>query len=118
MSEHPLWKDTRPPDTAWKAPKGLSQAERVAEQDQAAGGRDAREIRLSDGRCAHASIALRVLRQGRRIYAYLRWSVGGKTRERYVGEVEYDTRRENLAQAWRIVREASLLSAESTFRDG
>lgn len=47
--------------------------------------------------------------KGRRIYAYLRWSVGTKTYERYVGEVDQSTRAENLAQAWRRVHNAGLL---------
>lgn len=112
MNTHPLWKESRAPDIAWKPPAGLSRAERVAEQDGAAGGRTAREIRLGAGRRAHASIALRVLRNGRRIYAYLRWSAGGKTYERYVGEVDRDNRAANLAQAWHVAHQARLLDVE------
>lgn len=112
MNPHPLWKESRPPDAAWKPPAGLTKSERAAEQDVAAGGRKAREMLLGKGRCAHASIALRVLRTGRRIYAYLRWSAGGKTYERYVGEVDFDSRDANLAQAWRIVRQGGLLDTE------
>jgi hypothetical protein len=112
VSPHPRWKESRPPDTTWKAPAGLSQPERAAEQDAAAGGRTAREVRLAVGRHAHASIALRVLRNGRRIYAYLRWSTGGKTHERYVGEVDRDSRAANLAQAWRTAHQAGLLDTE------
>lgn len=112
MSPHPLWKESRPADMAWKAPAGLSQSERAAEQDAAAGGRTAREVKLGAGRHAHASIALRVLRHGRRIYAYLRWSAGGKTYERYVGEVDRDSRAANLAQAWRVARQGGLLDIE------
>jgi DNA mismatch endonuclease (patch repair protein) len=84
-------------------------ASRAVEQDTAAGGRAAREVRLSGGRCGHASIAFRVWSKGRRIYAYLRWSDGGKTNERYVGEVDRDNRAANLAQAWHAVHEAGLL---------
>jgi hypothetical protein len=112
VSPHPLWKESRPSDTAWKTPAGLTKPERAAEQDAAAGGRKAREMRLGKGRCAHASIALRVLRNGRRIYAYLRWSAGGKTYERYVGEVDSDSRAANLAQAWRIARQGGLFDTE------
>lgn len=78
-------------------------------------------MRLGMGRCAHASIALRVLRAGRRIYAYLRWSAGGKTHERYVGEVDSDSRAANLAQAWRIARQSGLLTPnipERTIAEG
>jgi hypothetical protein len=112
VSPHPLWKESRPSDTALKTPAGLTKPERAAEQDAAAGGRKAREMRLGKGRCAHASIALRVLRNGRRIYAYLRWSAGGKTYERYVGEVDSDSRAANLAQAWRIARQGGLFDTE------
>lgn len=112
MSPHSLWKESRPADAAWKPAKGQSQAQRAAEQDIAAGGRAAREVRLSGGRCGHASIALRVLPKGRRIYAYLRWSDSGKTYEHYVGEVDRDTRAANLVQAWHTVHQAGLLDRE------
>jgi DNA mismatch endonuclease (patch repair protein) len=96
---------------------GLSKAQRVAEQDTAAGGRVAREVHFSEGRRGHASIALRVFK-GRRIYAYLRWSDGGKTHERYVGEVDRDNRAANLAQAWHAVHEAGLLDVETRSANG
>jgi DNA mismatch endonuclease (patch repair protein) len=60
-------------------------------------------------RRAHASIALRAFTSGRQIYPYLRRSLGGKMRERYVGEVDAPTREENLARARREVHERSLL---------
>lgn len=113
MIKHRLWKESRPPDIAWRPPAGLSRLERAAEQDKAAGGRAARAIRLTGGRHAHASIAFRVLRKGRRIYAYLRWSTGGKTYERYVGEVDLDNRAANLAAAWRVAQEAGLLDVDA-----
>src|SRR6266545_572719 len=113
MSPHPLWKESRPPDITWRAPAGLSRSERAAEQDQAAGGRAARVVRLNGGRRAHASIAFRMLRNGRRIYAYLRWSTGGKTRERYVCEVDLDNRAANLAHAWHMAHETGLLDIET-----
>jgi DNA mismatch endonuclease (patch repair protein) len=113
VTTHPRWKDTRPPDEAWRPPTGWSRAERIAEQDTAAGGQAARQIRLPGGRRAHASVALRVNPKGRRIYAYLRWSVSGKTHERYVGEVDNSDRLTNLAQAWRAARAAGLLDTET-----
>ncbi|WP_240742192.1 very short patch repair endonuclease [Micromonospora zingiberis] len=42
------------------------------------------------------------------MYAYLRWSVDGKTHERYVGEVAEQTRSANLAMAWRLAHKRSL----------
>jgi DNA mismatch endonuclease (patch repair protein) len=113
VSPHPLWKDRRPPDEAWRPPKGWVRAERIAEQDVAAGGQSARQIRLPRGHRAHASIALRVHPKGRRIYAYLRWSVSGKTYERYVGEVDHGDRLANLTQAWRTAHDAGLLDMET-----
>lgn len=94
---------------AWKPTVGLSRRERAQEQDHAAGGREAREIRLPNGRIGHASVALRVFPTGRRIYAYLRWSTQGKTYECYAGEVDAATREENLCSAWRNVHATGLL---------
>ncbi|WP_368077477.1 very short patch repair endonuclease [Actinomadura sp. WMMB 499] len=46
----------------------------------------------------------------RRIRAYLRWSDKGATRNPvYLGEVDYDTRRKNLAEAWRRAIERDLV---------
>lgn len=104
-----MWKERPPDPAAWRPMPGLTRHERIAEQDLAAGGRAAREVRLPHGVRAHASVALRAFRSGRRIYAYLRWSVGGKTRECYVGEVDATTRAENLARAWRQAHERDLL---------
>ena len=80
---------------------GRPRAETRLEQDRAAGGRERRRLRLDDERVALASVALRVQPNSRRIYAYLRWSVGHKTFEKYLGEVTGSSRPENLAQAWR-----------------
>lgn len=99
------WRESKPPDTAWRSPKGRSPAESVAEQDLAAEGRDQRIIRLPSGRPAVASMALRLQPNGRRIYAYLRWSVDGRTVEKYVGEVAEVDRLANVARAWRHARE-------------
>jgi DNA mismatch endonuclease (patch repair protein) len=61
-----------------------------------------------------ASVCLRVPRRSRRVYAYLRWYDGDKTRERYICQVDRPTRRENLASAWQEVhgghREGASLS--------
>lgn len=111
---HSRWRNTRPPDHAWRVPKTWSRAERIAEQDAAAGGSQAREIQLGEGHTAHASIALRVNPRGRRIYAYLRWSVGGKTHERYVGEVDCDDRFSNLKAAWQAAHRNNLLNSRQT----
>jgi DNA mismatch endonuclease (patch repair protein) len=58
-------------------------------------------VDLGEGRRARASVELKVLTKTRRIRAYLRWSDKGTTRRPvYLGEVEHETRRENLAEAW------------------
>jgi DNA mismatch endonuclease (patch repair protein) len=90
---------------AWKADQSTSPA---SEQDSAAGGHDRRVIELRDGRTALASISLRVYKKSRRIRAYLRWSEQGRTRETYLGEVDGETRDENLRAAWRFAHERGL----------
>jgi DNA mismatch endonuclease (patch repair protein) len=57
---------------------------------------------------ALGSVALRRKADGRRVYAYLRWSEGGKTSECYVGEVDCATRADNLATAWRLAAKLGL----------
>ncbi len=106
------WKDRLPPDRAWKARAGMSQDARSAEQDRAAGGRFRRAVLLGEGRYARASIALRVYHRTRRIRAYLRWSHDGKTKERYVGEVDAVVRAANLEQAWDMAHAAGYVTVE------
>jgi DNA mismatch endonuclease (patch repair protein) len=114
--EHPLWKDRPPEDAWWRPLPGLTRAERAAEQDAAAGGQSAREMILPDGRRPLGSVYFRVV-GGRRIYAYLRWSVDGKTDERYIGEVDHHNRADNLAAAWRLVHAAKLTVINSSNSD-
>src|SRR5690606_9946967 len=83
------------------------------EQDRAAGGRTNRYIATSSGRLVLASICLRVPPKSRRIYAYLRWPEGRKTREKYVGQVSGQTRDENLAAAWQRALAKKMLTAET-----
>ncbi len=107
------WRNAEPGDAAWRCPPGLTKAARAAEQDRAAGGRGSRMVAASDGLAA-ASVALRRKRDGRRIYAYLRWSDAGRTIERYVGEVDRSTRARNLAQAWRLALEQGTAGLPAT----
>lgn len=93
---------------AWKPVQGTSPAR---EQDNAAGGHDRRVVELRDGRTALASISLRLYKKSRRIRAYLRWSEHGRTRETYLGEVDSETRDENLRSAWRFAHEQGLTAA-------
>ena len=96
------WKGAAPPARAWKRTRGTSSA---CEQDTAAGGHDQRVVPLDAGRIALGSVALRVFPKSRRIRAYLRWSDRGRTREKYLGEVDAATRLENLQQAWILARD-------------
>ncbi|MEU4301874.1 very short patch repair endonuclease [Kitasatospora aureofaciens] len=109
MGEGSRWKDHAPPERAWKRRKGTSPS---GEQDRAAGGRHHRMVDLGDGRFARASVALRVYPHTRRIRAVLRWSDRGKSPEKYLGEVENDTRAANLAEAWDRARVAGLVVEE------
>lgn len=102
------WKERIPPNRAWKPRVGTTAKSRAAEQDRAAGGRSHRTVETSDGGCARASVALRLYRRTRRIRAYLRWSEGGRTRERYIGEVDGVTRAQNLNLAWGLAHSAGL----------
>jgi DNA mismatch endonuclease, patch repair protein len=98
------WREASPDDSAWRCPPGLSRAERAAEQDSAANGRENRLI-IAGNQTVLASVALRRKHDGRRVYAYIRWSDHGRTAERYLGEVDQATRAANLAQAWRAAAE-------------
>lgn len=110
------WKDKQPPERAWKGRPGRTRAQATAEQDKAAGGPDRRWVDLGDGRRARASVELKMLTKTRRIRAYLRWSDRGTTRKPvYLGEVDHDTRRENLAEAWRrAIERGHVLPEEET----
>jgi DNA mismatch endonuclease (patch repair protein) len=103
------WRAVEPDDSAWRCPPGLTPAERAAEQDEAAGGHEKRIITLDDQQIL-ASVALRRKRDGRRVYAYLRWSEHGRTTERYLGEVDGLTRIANLTQAWLLARQSGTAS--------
>ena len=104
------WKDGLPPERAWKRRPGMSPSR---EQDRAAGGRRRRLVSLGDGRSARASVTLRVYPNTRRVRAALRWSEDGKSPERYLGEVDHDTRAANLAEAWKRAQAAGLLVDET-----
>jgi DNA mismatch endonuclease Vsr len=104
------WNDRLPDDRAYKRRVGAVTP--ALEQDRAAGGRNRRCVDLGDGRFARASITLRVYRRTRRVRAYLRWSRDGKTEECYVCEVEHDSRKKNLAEAWRHARQNGLATDE------
>ncbi|MFH9134366.1 very short patch repair endonuclease [Streptomyces sp. NPDC017524] len=106
------WKHDTPPDRAWKGRPGRARSAIAAEQDRAAGGRHRRSVDLGEGRFARASVELKVLPDTRRIRAYLRWSDGGKSPARYLGQVEHETRAANLAEGWKVAWEKGLLTEE------
>lgn len=78
------------------------------EQDRAAGGREARLIKTEDGKISRASVELKYLGQSGSWWAYLRWSSGGKTVNRYLGKTEGKSRSECLNEAWNLAREKGL----------
>lgn len=106
------WKHDSPLDRAWKGRPGRARTAIAAEQDRAAGGRHRRSVDLGEGRFARASVELKVLPGTRRIRAYLRWSDGGKSPARYLGQVEHETRAANLAEGWKAAWEKGLLTEE------
>lgn len=105
------WSREMPPDEAWRPSRQDSRCTPSQEQNQAAGGRDRRSIPLANGSTALASICLRLPPKSRRIYAYLRWSEQGQTRERYVCEATAATRAENLALAWECAHTKGLTAS-------
>lgn len=105
------WKARLPPERAYKRRSSFAQP--TIEQDRAAGGRNRRSVDLGQGSFARASISLRLYRRTRRIRAYLRWSQNGKTQERYICEVEHDSRGRNLAEAWKQAWDMGFLAAEA-----
>jgi DNA mismatch endonuclease (patch repair protein) len=104
------WKAASPPARAWKRAGGTSPAR---EQDTAAGGHEQRVVPLDEGRIALGSVALRVFPKSRRIRAYLRWSDRGRTRERYLGEVDGENRLDNLQRAWALARQQGVALPEA-----
>lgn len=112
MPEPQQWREHPPPDEAWKPPTGRSIQEARTEQDHAAGGRERRRTQLGRGRTALASVELKRFAKNRRIYAYLRWQRGGRTVNRYLGEVTGQTRKDNLIQAWNQARDAGLVESD------
>lgn len=107
------WKEKVPSDKAWKGRTGRSREALAAEQDHAAGGRHRRFVDLGDGRLARASVELKVLPNTRRIRAYLRWSDHGKSPAKYLGQVDRNTRIENLIEAWEMAWEKRLVCEQT-----
>lgn len=107
------WAPSRPAEESYRSDPGMSPAECRAQQDRAAGGRDRRLLPLPSGRCATASIELKLWKDSRRVYAYLRHQQDGRTVSRYVGEATAPTREEALARAWRLARAKGLLASST-----
>ncbi len=103
------WRERKLDDSAWRPPPGLSRMARAAEQDQAAGGHDQRRV-PGTSRPVLASVYFRRT-AGRRVYAYLRWADAGRTSERYVCEAVHECRADNLASAWKVVRDRNLFAS-------
>lgn len=110
---HPNWADTVPESDSWRAPRGRSLKEAAREQDEAAGGRSRRIIALPEGHAATASVELKLLPKGRRIYAYLRYNRDGRTVNVYVGQTAGESRVQRLRHAWQQVHARDLLRDDS-----
>lgn len=109
VADRRAWRTTCPPDKAWKGRAGRSRKAARAEQDRAAGGSEGRLVDLGANRVATGSVELKLYPKTRRIRAYLRWHHDGATHASYLGEVDADTRAENLALAWKVARSKGLL---------
>ncbi|WP_079154282.1 DNA mismatch endonuclease Vsr [Streptomyces subrutilus] len=107
------WKEGMPPDRAWKGRAGRDREARAAEQDRAAGGREHRYVSVGQQRYALASVELKLLPKTRRIRAYLRWSDGGRSPARYLGQVDQDTRAANLVAGWKLAVAKELVTTRS-----
>lgn len=81
------------------------------EQDRAAGGRDARLVAVDGSAVSRASIELKQYTDNGACWAYLRWSAGGKTFNRYLGRVDGSSRVERLRQGWELARSRGILAA-------
>lgn len=85
-----------------------TRAEIAAEQDRAAGGRNARRVSLLSGGTATASVSL-ARREDGGFTASLRFKHGGRTFRHSIGQVNADTRDTALRLAWDIAKERNLL---------
>jgi DNA mismatch endonuclease (patch repair protein) len=86
-----------------------TRAEIAAEQDAAAGGRDARRVSFPDGGTATASVALGGKRDNGTQLASLRFKHGGKTYRRAIGSVPSHSREVALREAWDAAKQKNLL---------
>ena len=105
------WADQVPDPTTWRPPPGRPSSEAALEQDIAAGGHAKRRLAFSGGRLATASVELKVLPKGRRVYAYLRYAQDGKTINTYIGQADGNSRAQRLHTAWEQVHAKAMLNA-------
>lgn len=104
------WSPTRVRDTQWKPPVHPTKQAQALEQDHAAGGREHRVIRGSEGALGRVVLQAR----NRRLYAELRWQVNKKQFSRYLGEVTAANRAANLAAAWQLAHDRGLTATSRT----
>lgn len=86
-----------------------TRAEIAAEQDAAAGGRDARKVQFPNGTTATASVSLGSKREDGGYTASLRFKHERMTYRRQIGLVHGATREGALREAWRLAREKDML---------
>lgn len=79
------------------------------EQDEAAGGRGRRELRLVDGTVVTASVAARrYALSPNQCYGYLQFKVHGKTVTKYIGRVTSGSKAESLRLGWELLKSKKL----------
>ena len=81
------------------------------EQDEAAGGPEQRELRLTDGTVVTASVAARHYRRSHQVYGYLQFKAHGKTVTKYIGRVTAESRAESLRLGWELLRSRKLVES-------
>src|SRR5262249_12903939 len=104
--QNPSWLAYRVPDEVLRSPP--TAAERKAEQDSAAGGRENRRVHMEDGGRATASVTFLRVSRARRAYGYLRFRYHGRNYQVYIGDASAQSREEALIRAWARAREKGL----------
>ena len=82
---------------------------RSAAQDDAAGGPEFRSVSVPGGGVAIASVELKDFSSTGTVFAYLRWSQGGRTINKYLGRVDGEGRAAQLRDGFRLARAKALL---------
>jgi DNA mismatch endonuclease, patch repair protein len=66
-------------------------------------------VQVGEDQWSTASVELKRLPKGRRVYGYLRYTQHGRTVNRYIGDVTSESRRLALRKGWDLARRKGLL---------